>query len=111
MLLKKVKYFYIINKNKGVSLMTFFKKKIDKEEYDKVVGELNTLKFENEDLKRSIDSLKKELDKVAPRINQLTAQLNEKQRYIDKYHIEVTKDPVKWAEHQKIDNPRGGKKK
>lgn len=91
--------------------MGFFEKRISKKEYEEVVAERNALRIENENLKISIESLKGELDKVAPRINQLTAQLSEKQKYIDKYNIEVVKDPKKWEEHQKKDNPRGGKKK
>ena len=90
--------------------MKIFGKRVSYDEYEKIVAENNTMKFEIERLKRSVADLQRELEKVTPRIQALTDRINEQQRYIDKYHIEVTSDKEKWEKHQKIANKRGVKR-
>ena len=51
------------------------------------------------------------MDKVEPRITALTSRMSEMQRYIDKYHIEITEDKEKWKKHHEIDKPKKKKNK
>lgn len=91
--------------------MGLFKNWVSKKKYDEVVMENNRLKFDVKELERAVKSLKESLDKVEPRITALTSRMSEMQRYIDKYHIEITEDKEKWKKHHEIDKPKKKKNK
>lgn len=83
----------------------------NRDELEALRAENNKLKFEVEDLKLTIKTLKEMNKKQEPLISALQKRLEEKQRYIDKYHIEVIKDEDKWEKHQSIDKKNKSKNK
>lgn len=54
-------------------------------------GENNRLKFQIEDLNRTINSLKQDLQKQQPLIDKLMEQLDVAEQKIEDYHIDLVK--------------------
>lgn len=79
--------------------MALFNKK-EEEEIQKLKGENNQLKFEVKRLERSIDDLKARIKETEPLINALNKRIGEQQTFIDKYTLDVTSSPEKFAEHK-----------
>lgn len=63
--------------------------RISKEQYEKVVGEFNQLKFRIQELERYNANLEERLKEQQPTIDKLRKELREKQIMLDRYHLDM----------------------
>lgn len=63
--------------------------RISKEQYEKVVGECNQLKFRIQELERYNANLEEKLKEQQPTIDKLRKELREKQIMLDRYHLDM----------------------
>ncbi|MDK0774921.1 hypothetical protein P5E79_13380 [Clostridium perfringens] len=63
--------------------------RISKEQYEKVVGECNQLKFRIQELERYNANLEERLKEQQPTIDKLRKELREKQIMLDRYHLDM----------------------
>ncbi len=72
----------------GITYMGIWDR-IPREQYEKVVGECNQLKFRIQELERYNANLEERLKEQQPTIDKLRKELREKQIMLDKYHLNM----------------------